>query len=143
MMKLTIEHVIALLQEHLSVTLPVQGISMLPFIVGGRDSLILQPLSDATPLRIGHIVLAHVDGPGYVIHRIISIDGPHLTLMGDGNLKGREHCSLSDVKALATHVVRPDGLPRPLYSTKQRLSSLLWRKLLPVRRYLLTIYKSL
>ncbi len=132
-----IEEVVRLVDEGVSVTLPVTGQSMLPFIVGGRDSLILQK---PTHLKKGDVVLAWVDGTRYVIHRIIRIDGDRVTLMGDGNIKGVEQCSVNDIKALATHIVRRDGKRYFLYNQKRRWLALLWKKLRPVRRYLLALY---
>ena len=87
-----IPEVIKLVDDGVCVTLPVEGRSMLPFIIGGRESVILQKPSD---VMVGDIVLAWVDGCRYVIHRIIRIDGDHVTLMGDGNLVGTESCNLS------------------------------------------------
>ena len=73
-----IEEAIRLVEEGVSVTLPVNGRSMLPFIIGGRESVILQqpptqgePRQNAAPLKVGDVVLAWVEGNRYVVHRII------------------------------------------------------------------------
>ena len=120
------------------VTLPVNGHSMLPFIVGWHDCVILQ--KPAHP-RVGDVVLAWVEGRRYVLHRIIRIDGERVTLMGDGNLKGSETCMLSDVKALATHVVDVKGRTHDLYSWSRRWAARVWWHARPARRYLLAIYR--
>ena len=92
-----LEEAIRLVDDGVSVTLPVNGQSMLPFIIGGKESVILtKPLH----VQVGDIVLAWVEGCRYVVHRIICIDGEHVTLMGDGNIVGVEHCTTDDVKAL-------------------------------------------
>ena len=135
-----IEEAIRLVNEGISVTLPVNGRSMLPFIIGGKESVILQ--KPAEP-QVGDVVLAWVEGGRYVIHRIIRIEGEFVTLMGDGNLVGTERCTLGDVKALATHVVGPDERPRDLYNRWRRLGAKVWFRLRPVRRYLLAIYKRI
>ena len=101
--RVIIEEACRLVSEGVCVTLPVNGQSMLPFIIGGKESVILQKPID---LQVGHVVLAWADGNHFVVHRITQIDGTAITLMGDGNLVGTEHCQLSDVRALATHVVR-------------------------------------
>ncbi len=135
-----IDEVLRLVDDGVSVTLPVTGRSMLPFIVGGRDSVILQkPIS---PKR-GDVVLALVDGRRYVVHRIIRIDGDRVTLMGDGNLAGVERCDFNDIKALATHVVTGDGKRHYLYAPRRRFKARLWYWLRPVRRYLLAIYNKI
>ena len=97
-----IEEAIRLVREGVSVTLPVNGNSMLPFIIGGKESVILHSPGQTS---VGDVVLAWVDNNRYVIHRIISIDGECVTLMGDGNLIGTEHCKLNDIRAIVTHVV--------------------------------------
>ncbi len=129
--------VVRLVAEGVSVTLPVNGMSMLPFIIGGRESVVLQK---PAALREGQVVLAWVDGTRYVVHRIIGIDGEHITLMGDGNLVGTEHCTAADVKGVVTHVMDAQERMRDLYSWHRRWAARLWRWLRPVRRYLLVIY---
>ena len=131
---------IMFVEEGREVVLPVDGRSMLPFIVGGRDSVVLHKCG---ALRRGDIVLAKTIEKGYVIHRIDSIgsDGVY-ALLGDGNLAMREHCHSDDIKAVATHVVTPDGRRTPLNEGWNRFAGKIWRLLLPVRRYLLWIYKK-
>ena len=135
-----IEEAIRLVTEGISVTLPVSGTSMLPFIIGGRESVILQKPDGA---KVGDVVLAWVMPGRYVVHRIIRSDGEHVTLMGDGNLAGTEHCTTAGIKAIATHVVGDDDRPHSLYTPWRRRAALLWWHLRPVRRYLLAIYRKL
>lgn len=141
-----IEEAIRLVDEGVSVTLPVEGRSMLPFIVGGRDSVVLEKVSNVARhvptasrrLRKGDVVLAWVEGRRYVVHRIIAIDRGRVTLMGDGNLAGTERCDIGDVKALVTGVVDDLGRARSLYKRWR-----LWLWLRPIRRYLLAIYRRI
>ena len=86
-----------------SVTLKTKGMSMMPFIRGDRDCVVLVKPSE---LKTGDIVLAKVHGGTYVLHRIFSIEGDRLVLMGDGNLKGKEKCMVTDVLALAVTIVK-------------------------------------
>ena len=124
---------IMFVEEGREVILPVDGRSMLPFIVGGSDSVALHKP-----------VLAHTQEKGYVIHRIDSIGGDGLyALLGDGNLALREHCLLSDIKAIATHVIKPDGKRKPLNEGWLKFAGKIWRMLLPARRYLLWIYRKI
>lgn len=138
--EIIIQEAIRLVNEGLSVTFPVKGNSMLPFIIGGCESIILQKPEQ---LRVGLVVLAWVDGTRYVVHRIIRIDGDHITLMGDGNIAGTEHCLRSDVKAIATHVVDAKGEIHDLYNRWRQWGARLWFLLRPVRRYILAIYRRL
>ena len=136
--RVIIEEACRLVSEGVCVTLPVNGQSMLPFIIGGKESVILQKPID---LQVGHVVLAWADGNHFVVHRITQIDGTAITLMGDGNLVGTEHCQLSDVRALATHVVDSEGRKHDLYSKWRMRGVCLWNFLHPLRRYILGIYR--
>ncbi|MBR2204908.1 MAG: S24/S26 family peptidase [Prevotella sp.] len=135
-----IEEAVKLVDDGVIVTLPVNGTSMLPFIIGGRESVILQKPRQP---KIGDVVLAWVEGCRYVVHRIIRVDGENVTLMGDGNLAGTEHCTTGDLKAIATHVVSRDGKRHDLYCPWRQRASRLWWHLRPIRRYLLAIYRLL
>jgi hypothetical protein len=135
-----IKAVTDLLKEGHKVILPVKGQSMLPFIVGGRDSVEL--VVPDGPLAIGDAVLAWVDRCRYVLHRIIEIgaDG-HVILMGDGNIAGKEYCELGDVVARADYVVKPNGSRTYLYSDSQRRYWRYWMQLKPLRRWILAVLR--
>ena len=135
-----IAEAVRLVQKGVAVTFPVTGQSMLPFIIGGKESVILHAPGLTA---VGDVVLAWVDGNRYVVHRIINIDGDRVTLMGDGNVRGTEHCLLKDVKARVTHVVSADNKKRDLYSRWRVRAAKLWYWLRPIRRYLLAIYRRL
>jgi len=135
-----IEEAIRLVREGVSVTLPVNGNSMLPFIIGGKESVILQ---GPGLIDVGDVVLAWVDGCRYVVHRIVRIDGERVTLMGDGNLAGTEHCTLNEIKAIATHVVDAKERTHYLYNRWRKSAAKIWFRLRPMRRYLLAIYRRL
>ena len=137
--EIVIKEAIALLQEGRSVVLPVKGSSMHPFIIGGRESVEL--VTPPSPLKVGDVVLAWVTGSYYAIHRIIGIEGNRVTLMGDGNIAVTEQCTVDEVAALAEYVIAPNGKRRYLYSTGRLRFSRLWCRLLPVRRWLLAIYR--
>jgi len=133
-----IQEAVNLVEEGICVTLPVDGRSMLPFIIGGKDSVLLEKPRKA---EIGDVVLAWVEECRFVVHRIIAINGDEVTLMGDGNIRGVEKCCLDDIKASVTYVVDKKGKRRNIKDKKYRWGSYVWRKLRPVRRYLLAIYK--
>ena len=129
---------ILLVNEGQRVTLPVKGYSMLPFIIGGKESV---ELVKPETVAVGDVVLAWINGNRFVVHRIIKIDGDRVQLMGDGNLTDDEYCQISDVKARAEYVVAPDGKRRYLYTDTRLRFSRLWCWLLPVRRWILAIYR--
>ena len=134
-----IQSAINLVNEGLRVTFPVKGYSMLPFIIGSKESV---DLVKPENLQVGHVVLAWVEGCRYVVHRIIAIHGDQVVLMGDGNISGTESCRVSDVAGVVTQYLRPR---RMMFASDPKLQRRirLWRKLLPVRRYLLFIYKAI
>ena len=126
--------VVRLLEEGHSVTLPLRGYSMRPFLENGRDKALLRKPES---INVGDAVLAEIAPKHFVLHRIVSIKGDHVTLRGDGNL-GVEHCRLGDVKATAVGFYRKGR--EQLDSTddrKWRIYSWVWTRLLPLRRYLL------
>lgn len=126
-----------LIMEGHTATILVKGYSMRPFLEHCRDKV---RLAAAGKLGPGDAILAEIREGVYVLHRIIAVDGDRLTLMGDGNLWGVERCSRSDVVAVVTHYIYPD---RTVPASDVRLCRRirLWRKWLPVRRYLLWVYK--
>ena len=77
-----------------------------------------------------------------MLHRIIQLEGDQVTLMGDGNVQGTESCRRQDVAGIVTHYLRPK---RTLLASDPQLQRRirLWRRLLPIRRYLLFIYKAI
>ena len=84
-----------------------------------------------------------MDGNRYVVHRIIKLDYDRVTLMGDGNVVGTEHCLIGDVKARVTHVVDAKERTHYIYNKGRRRAAKVWYWLRPVRRYLLAIYRRL
>lgn len=129
-----------LISEGNRVTLKVKGNSMLPFIVGSRDSVVLKRL-DRTP-KEGDIVLARLASKRYVIHRIYKIESYQITLMGDGNILIPEICQLADISGTVVEIITPTKSKNP-FSKSQKRAAKLWLILKPLRRYLLFIYRGL
>lgn len=135
-----IQEAVRLVQDGVSVTFPVKGRSMLPFITGGRESVILQKPGS---LHRGQVVLAQVGPDRYVVHRIIKVEPDRITLMGDGNIRGTESCTPANVLAIATHVVDEKGRRRPLDSFIQLAKAHIWYMIRPLRRYILAGFRLL
>jgi len=133
----------SLLREGKDVRFTPTGVSMRPFIEGGKDVVILRKLPD---VKVGDISLAEVQksavtGPApaksYVLHRVIAIDGEQVTLLGDGNIGGTEQCTKADVLGIVIRIENANGRRKPL--TRGRL----WYYLRPCRRILLKVYRKL
>ena len=112
---------------------------MRPFLEDRRDSIVL---TTVTHIEVGDAVLAEIAPGKYVFHRIIAIDGEHITLMGDGNVRGTEHCTKADVKANALAVIRK-GKEYSTDGKRWKRYSKCWMRLTPVRRWLLAIHRRL
>lgn len=128
-----------LLNEGIVLTLKVKGNSMLPFIVGDRDSVVL---AKAGLPQEGDMVLARLAYGQYVIHRIVHLQGDEVTLMGDGNLQGTEHCRVSDICGKVIRLHR-NGRYVEVDAPFERYKAVLWQRLRPVRRYLLAAYRRM
>ncbi|MBR6346259.1 MAG: hypothetical protein IKR69_02610 [Bacteroidales bacterium] len=136
-----------LLASERKVTIPVKGYSMLPFIRGGKDLVVLEPENDYRP---GDIVLFYVgrEGEGrYVMHRIIRLEERKGTMWavirGDGVLENTEQVPLSSVIARAVTVLRDGKRPVDPRSPGHLRKVRFWDALRPFRRYILFVYKHL
>ena len=127
-----LEEVGRLLDEGREVSFTPLGNSMLPFIHGGKDNVVLRKMPSAA---VGDIVLVRLPGR-YILHRIIALDGEKVTLMGDGNLVGTENCTWADIMGTVTAIQKGKRSVKPG-------NGRLWRVLKPFRRYILGIYKRL
>jgi hypothetical protein len=130
-----------LLAEEKEVRFTPSGNSMRPFIEGNRDSVILAPLTRSP--RRGDILLVRAIQPSgqttYVLHRLVRIAhderGELLVLQGDGNLQGEETCRSSDVIGRVRRIESPKGRAKLL------TRGILWHALLPIRGFLLKVYR--
>ena len=127
-----------LLSEGHEVMLRTKGSSMFPFIVGDRDSVLLQR-NDS--VRVGDIVLAHLPD-NYVLHRVYRTTENGIFLMGDGNLCATERCLPDAICGKVKQIIRR-GQVVECDSLKERWLADLWRWLLPVRKYILGIWRML
>ena len=136
--------VLPLLDQGKRVTIPVKGFSMLPFIRGTKDLVVLEKAGDA--LKADDIVLFHLgpqEGGRYVMHRILSIDGDAVDIMGDGVVKNHEHVRRDQITAKAVEILRGGKRRVDPYSPGQLRLVHIWQWLRPVRRYILFIYRHL
>ncbi len=119
------------------VTLRTKGNSMLPFIRGDIDSVEMSIPSCA--YAKGDIVLAEVEPDHYILHRIWELRGEKVILMGDGNCRGKEKCRYENIIAKVDYIVLPDERKINPNTRSARFWARLWRFLLPLRPYLLSI----
>ncbi len=121
------------LDEGREVVIRAKGSSMLPFIRGDRDSVVLKKCDNPD---VGDIVLVRFPDR-YIMHRIISRDGDRFRMMGDGNIRGTESFRREDILGRVIWIIKGNG--RRVRPGDGRL----WRMLLPLRRYILGIYRRI
>ena len=114
------------LLEGRSVRVTVEGQSMLPFFRSG-STIVLRPIT-AEDLRPLNVVLADTHR-GFVVHRIIAIDGERVTLLGDGNPKNGEQVSREKIYGVVDCSRLHIALAR------------IWVWMRPMRRWPLAIFR--
>lgn len=132
--------VLKLIDEGNTVTIPLKGFSMRPFLEDGRDKALLTRVGE---LHVGDPVLAFIDHQRYVLHRIVKIEGNNMMLLGDGNLRP-EHCKTTDAVASIIGFYRKGRSKLdPITGKKWKTYSWIWMRLRPVRRWLLAFYRRI
>ena len=130
--EILLEEAATLMQEGRDVTFTPLGSSMLPFIRGGKDAVRLRKMDD---VNVGDMLLIRLPGR-YILHRVIALEGDQVTLMGDGNIAGTEQCTLDDVLGTVVAIEKNGKTILPG-------RGVFWRKIKPLRRYILAIYRRL
>ena len=115
-----------ILLEGDSVTITVNGQSMLPFFRSG-STVTLRPIRNEDFKRYA-VVFADA-GNHFVIHRIINIEGNKVTLLGDGNIYGTESMPKEKVYGII------DCSAVHLFFAK------IWLWMRPVRRFPLAFFR--
>ena len=77
------------------------------------------------------------------MHRILTIDGNKVDIMGDGVPENHEHVFRSQILAKAVEILRDGKRSVDPYSPRQLRLVHFWQWLRPVRRYILFIYRHL
>ena len=115
------------LLEGKKVRIRVQGNSMLPFF-RSDTAIVLRPIR-TDDIRWGSVVLAETPQGLFVVHRILHLEENFVPLIGVGNLICREIVTRAEMYGAVECGV--------FHRAKARL----WGWLLPVRRYLLPLFR--
>lgn len=137
--ELLLKEVVSAVRDGKPVVIRPKGNSMLPFIRGDRDQVLLVHPDD---VRKYDVVLAQVREGVFVLHRVMEVRADSVVLMGDGNIKGREVCRMENVVAKMVEVIRDDRRQDCL-SPRYRRKVVIWVRLLPLRRLILAVYKRI
>jgi hypothetical protein len=132
-----LKEVCSLIEEGHDVTIRVRGVSMRPFLEDRRDKVVLTRVDS---VEVGDAVLAEIAPGKYVYHRIVDIVEEKVTLKGDGNIYGTEHCRIENVVASTRQFVRKGRCYSPKGMT-WRWYSALWPSNAFMRRVLLKLYR--
>lgn len=113
----------------------VSGMSMRPFLFGGRDQVIAER---AKPEKVkkGDIVLWRMPQGKYLLHRITGLKNGMFETTGDGNCFRDGWYPLECIKARITVVIRNDK-EISCDSGMWRVLSSIWMILFPLRRWIL------
>lgn len=128
------QNVETLLAQGRTVQFPTTGWSMYPFIVNGRDQVIVEPSGPDGPKR-GDVVLYRRPDSILVLHRIWKRDKNGIYLVGDNQTEIEGPLDPSVIRGVMTALVRK-GKVIPTTDFLYRFISGLWLLLRPVRRWI-------
>lgn len=137
------EFIRSLISEGRSTEFRVSGRSMMPFMVSGRDKVLLSPCNPRE-IRKGDIILARESRGLIVLHRVIGVDEHGITLRGDGNWHDYEieKVDFDNVVGVVTEVIR-NGRSISVHALSWRVLSYVWHLCYPIRHFLLRVVRFL
>ena len=128
-----------LLKAGHTVTIPVQGKSMWPFLSGNGNKAVI---SSPEHFALHDAILFELSSGVFILHRVVGIEGDTVFLCGDGNTT-IERCKRSDIVGRATAFIKRGQKPVFLStSRKWKLYSFFWTKLYPVRKPIIILYRA-
>lgn len=117
----------------------VTGHSMLPLLGYGRDTIIIRRTRHDESI-VGRIAMYRLGPKHYVTHRVISVDGDTVTLLGDGRITKDEPIRRDMIVGVVESVIRQNGRLLSCTSRTWRLKERLWlMQPMIVRRYALAL----
>ena len=129
-----------LLQEEGSVLpLVVTGSSMVPFLVGKRDSVYLSRFSGKA--KKGDILLYKRDNGNYILHRVYKIEGKNLVMLGDSQQEPEFGIRPEQVIAIAVFAKRKGKIEKPgtfLWDFFEKI----WIRTVPFRKIMIGGYSA-
>ena len=122
-----------------SICIAPRGISMLPLIRQGKDSVILSPVTDR--LKKYDIPLYQRKNGKYVLHRIVEV-GETYTCLGDSQFRFERGIEHSQVIAVVT-TIRRGNKTISVTSKGYRVYCLLWNGSFPLRYFAFRVVRKL
>lgn len=120
-----------------TLSLPVLGSSMSPFLVHGRDTVWLT--APGKPLKAGDIVLYRRSNGQYILHRIYKAHDGTYTLIGDAHTVLESGIREDQIFGIVVYARRKGKIQKPgtfCWFFFERI----WIRMIPMRPLLLRIY---
>ena len=133
--QMRLEQLMPLIQENLAagktVRFSPRGISMLPMLRQGVDSVVLSPAPDK--LRKYDIPFYRRDDGKFILHRVVKVRENGYVILGDNCLNKEYGIKEDEVIGVMTSFVR-DGKEYPVSHKGYRLYASVWYMLYPIRK---------
>lgn len=126
-----------LLEQGETLTLPVQGSSMAPFLVHQRDTV--QITKPTKPLKVGDITLYQRTNGAYILHRICAAKNGVYTLIGDAHTLREPGIRAEQIFGVAVRAQRKGAIQQP-GTFWWEFFARVWVRLIPLRPFVLCLY---
>ncbi len=130
------------LRQGRTVRVRIDGQSMFPFIIGGRDVVEIEPLPPGAALPPWCCPFYRWEGK-YMVHRFVGREGDDCLMLGDGNLCRIERVKRGEVLGLLRYICRPDGSIQDCTDSCWLRYGALWYHLKPFRWILLPLFRRI
>ncbi len=130
-----------MLAEGRQASFTVMGYSMYPFLVSGRDSVIVESLEGGKPIK-GDILLFKPLPDRYMLHRVTRVTAEGFETTGDRNMFRDGLFPFSCIIGKASAIVRK-GKTIPCSNGTYRFLYKAWGMLFPFRKTLIHLWGSL
>ena len=119
----------------------ITGHSMLPLLGYGHDTIVIRRTAPDEPI-VGRIAMYRLGPKHYVTHRVMSVDGDTVTLLGDGRITYDEPIKRNMIVGVVESVIRQSGRTVSCTSRIWRIRERLWlMQPMIIRRYALGILR--
>ena len=131
------ESLLPMIEEGQRAMFTVTGMSMWPFICHGRDHVIIEACDPAS-IHVGDIILFQTQVGNYMLHRVTALRSGVFETTGDANCFRDGWFPRDCVKARVASIQRK-GKTINCTALSWRLVFACWRRLFPIRKFLLCL----
>lgn len=138
--KIRLAEIMPVVEEKLSqgstVEIPITGTSMLPLLVAGRDTVVLEKCDGK--LKKYDLPLYRRANGAFVLHRVVGVGNGSYTMCGD-NQWVKESGITDGMLIGKVRTVKRNGREIPVTDKKYRAYCRVWGMLFPIRKYIVKI----